>query len=179
MPRLPSAPSPAKTLRRSSLAFLIFWLLLALLLWAIFKWFENQKQASLRAYSLSTGELVIPRSPDGHFYIDGEVNHAPVLFLVDTGASSVAVSEQTARAAQLPAGAPITLSTAGGQRPGELVRKVPVKAGPLVANDTNVIVGLQMDSPKAALLGQSFLRHFEVSISAQEMIVRPAGSQAR
>lgn len=169
----PKTRSTASTLRRSTLAMMVFWLVVAGVLWAGFQWNETRQRANLAAYTASSGELVIPRSRDGHFYVAGEVNHAPVRFLVDTGATSVAVTAQLAQAARLPAGQPIVLATAGGNTRGRLVRGVPIKVGPLVYNDTTVTVGLQAERSDAALLGQSFLRHFDVRISAGQMTLKP------
>ena len=109
MPSPTSPPTPAQTLRRSIAALLAFWLLLAGVLWWGFSWWEGRQRAALAPYTQTTGELVIPRSRDGHFYVEGEINHQPVTFLVDTGASAVA----------------ITVSTANGKREGRLVHGVP------------------------------------------------------
>lgn len=166
-------PTPAQTVRRSTLALLAFWLLLAGALWWGFSWWEGRQRAALEPYTPGSGELVIPRQRDGHFYVQGEINHQPVHFLVDTGASSVAISNAVARAAQLPEGRRITVRTANGTRAARLVHGVPVKAGPLVHNDTSVTVGLDMGAAEGALLGQSFLRHFDVEIGADRMVLRP------
>ena len=173
MPTAPDTRSPASTLRRSTLALVAFWLLVAGALYAGFSWFEARERAALEPYTETSGELVIPRQRDGHFYVRGEINHQPVMFLVDTGASSVAITNQVARAANLPEGRRVTVNTAGGQRDARLVHGVPVKAGPLVHNDTTVTVGLDMGAPEGALLGQSFLRRFDVQISGDRMTIRP------
>ena len=49
----------------------------------------------------------ISRAPDGHFYLDAQVNGAQVHFLVDTGASMVALTAADAQRAgiALPSGA--------------------------------------------------------------------------
>lgn len=164
--------SPASSLRRNTLALLAFWLLAGALLWAGFEWYGQRQRAALEPYVEAGGQLVIPRSPDGHFYASGEVNRQPVRFLVDTGASGVAVSSALARAAGLPEGAPITLRTAAGERPGRLVHDVPVRVGPLARNDISVVTGLQVEAPDEALLGQSFLRHFQVTIDGNRMLLR-------
>lgn len=169
----PKTRSIASTLRRSTLALLVFWLVVAAGLWAGFQWHETRQRANLTAYTATGGELVIPRSRDGHFYVAGEVNHQPVRFLVDTGATSVAVTAELARAARLPKGQPIVLATAGGNTQGELVRGVPIKVGPLTYNDATVTVGLQAERADVALLGQSFLRHFDVRITSSQMTLQP------
>lgn len=168
----PPPPTPAQTLRRSTVALLAFWLLLGGALWWGFSWWEGRQRAALEPYTQTSGELVIPRQRDGHFYVRGEINHQPVNFLVDTGASSVAISSALARAAQLPEGRAITVSTANGTRAAQLVHGVPVKAGTLVHNDTSVTTGLDIGNADGALLGQSFLRHFDVQILSDRMVIR-------
>jgi aspartyl protease family protein len=165
-------PSIQKTTRLGALAITAVWLLVAAALYLAFERIEQNRQASLKPYALSSGELVIPRQRDGHFQVAGEVNRQPVTFLVDTGASHVSVSEALANQAGLPAGQNITMHTANGQRPGQLVRSVPVRAGHLVLNDTSVTVGLSGLLPEQALLGQAFLKHFDVEIRRDEMVLR-------
>ena len=118
------------------------------------------------------GDLRIPRARNGHFMVQGTVNGRPVEFLVDTGASSVVVSEAFAREAGLQGGTPTTFQTANGLLQGRTVRNVPVTVGPLSVSGTTVGVGLSGPGADRALLGQSFLSRFDVSISAQEMVIR-------
>ncbi len=165
-------PTLHTTARLGALAIAAVWLAVAGVLYLVFAHIEDQRQASLKPYALSSGELVIPRQRDGHFHVDGEVNHQPVRFLVDTGASHVSVSQALATQAGLPPGQSITLNTANGQRPGQLVRNVPVRVGPLVLNDTSVTVGLSGLPAEQALLGQAFLKHFDVEIRRDEMVLR-------
>ena len=47
-------------------------------------------------------EIVLERSSDGHFYADASVNGHTIRFLVDTGAGTVALTEEDAKAAGLP-----------------------------------------------------------------------------
>lgn len=161
-----------QTARFGALTIAVVWLAVATVLYGVFDRIEQNRQASLKPYALSSGDLVIPRQRDGHFHVDGEVNHQPVRFLVDTGASHVSVSQTLADQAGLPSGQSITLHTANGQRTGQLVRSVPVRAGHLVLNDASVTVGLSGHLPEQALLGQNFLKHFDVEIRRDEMVLR-------
>jgi aspartyl protease family protein len=167
-----SKPSIHKTARLGALAIAAVWLALAGVLYLVFDRVEQKRQANFKPYALSSGDLVIPRQRDGHFHVEGEVNRQPVTFLVDTGASHVSVSQALATQTGLPSGQDIMLSTANGQRPGQLVRGVPVRAGHLVLNDASVTVGLSGLRPDQALLGQAFLKHFDVEIRRDEMVIR-------
>lgn len=121
------------------------------------------------------GELVIPRHRDGHFYVDGRINGRPIRFMVDTGASTVTVSKDFARAAGLPAGQPTTFRTANGTVAGSTVRGVEVQAGPFSVSATSVGVGLVGGEAGHGLLGQSFLSHFEMRVSGKSLVLsRPA-----
>ena len=165
--------SVQQTTRTGALTILVIWLAVVGALYFVFNRIEKNREARLKPYALSSGELVIPRQRDGHFHVEGEVNHQPVSFLVDTGASHVSVSKALAQKAGLPPGQDITLSTANGQMAGQLVQSVPVRAGHLVLNTTTVTVGLQGMPPEQALLGQAFLKHFDVEIRRDEMVLRP------
>ncbi|PEQ11563.1 aspartyl protease [Novosphingobium sp. PC22D] len=58
--------------------------------------FAVHRQTSREAWL--TGETVLERQPDGHFYADVSVESRPYRFLVDTGASIVALTGEDADA---------------------------------------------------------------------------------
>lgn len=150
------------------LGVLAFWLLVMGVVWLAVEHYMQPKAMVVTA----TGDVRIPRSRDGHFYVEGSVNGRPITFLVDTGASSVVVSEAFARRAGLAGGEPTTFSTANGKLEGRTVRGVPVAVGPLSVSSVRVGVGLVGGSPDKGLLGQSFLRRFRMSISDNELILQ-------
>lgn len=47
-------------------------------------------------------EVTLDRGSDKHFYADASVNGQPVRFLIDTGASEIALTEKDARKAGIP-----------------------------------------------------------------------------
>lgn len=156
--------------RRSTvrhLAFLVIWLAVM----GVGYFVAESLLAPPKATVTAQGDLRIPRARNGHFYVDGTVNGRAVEFLVDTGASSVVVSEAFARGAGLEGGVPTTFQTANGLLRGRTVRNVPVTAGPLALSATTVGVGLAGPGAERALLGQSFLSRFDVTISGQEMVI--------
>lgn len=150
------------------LAILAFWLGVMGVLYAIM----NQVLKPAPLVVAVSGELLIPRSRDGHFYVAGMVAGRPVTFLVDTGASMVVVSEKFADAAGLARGQPATFKTASGDLQGRIVPGVTVSVGPASMSGARVGVGLVGGDPDMALLGQSFLSRFEVVLSGERMILR-------
>ena len=109
-------------------------------------------------------------SRDGHYYLKGALNGVPLTFMIDTGATYVSVGEDFARSARLPQGVTGYFSTAGGAVEGRIVKDQVVEAeGFRVSGLSVAVTPLQ---GKAGLLGQNFLRRFEVSQSAGLMRLR-------
>ena len=169
----PSGDSVHRTVRRGAWGITAFWLLLLGLLFLGFNHMEKRRTAGYQAHEGRGGELVIPREPDGHFYVAGRVNGQPVSFLVDTGATTVTVSEAFAQRAGLNGGQPVTFQTANGMLPGRLLRQVPVQAGHLALPGVTVAVGMVGKPPEVALLGQNFLSRYDIQILQKEMRLVP------
>lgn len=121
-------------------------------------------------------EIVLAVAADGHFYLDGTINDAAVSFVVDTGASNVTVGGRWARQAGLPEGLPAFFNTANGRVEGRLVPRQKVRAACMEVDDITVAVSPGLD--EIGLLGQNFLRRFEVVQTARELRLRlrPAAS---
>lgn len=162
------ATPDARALRWGPLAILMFWLLVMGVLYAAMSYMLKPPALQVSA----TGELLIPRARDGHFYAQGEVHGKPITFLVDTGASLVVVSQEFARAAGMAQGEPTTFRTAAGELQGRLVSGVTVTVGPARVSGTRVGVGLVGSDSGVGLLGQSFLSRFEIVLSGDTMVLR-------
>lgn len=62
--------------------------------------FKDQLTGQLyvdHAVPAGEGVLAFRRAPDGHFYVNAEVNGEPVRFMVDTGATDLVLTEADAR----------------------------------------------------------------------------------
>jgi aspartyl protease family protein len=162
-----------RTVRRGAWGITAFWLLLLGLLFLGFDHMEKRRTAGYQAHEGGGGELVIPRRPDGHFYVEGRVNGHAVSFLVDTGATTVTVSEALAQRAGLKGGQSVIFQTANGTLPGRLLRQVPVQAGHLALPGVTVAVGMVGKPPEVALLGQNFLSRYDIQILQNEMRLVP------
>jgi aspartyl protease family protein len=157
-----------KTLRWGTFGIVVFWTCLMSLLYVAMKHYMNPKPVVVTA----SGEWIIPRARDGHFYALGSVNGKPANFLVDTGASLVTVSEKFALEAGLSQGLPAVFSTANGDMPGRIVSDVPVSMGPINVSAVRIAVGFVGHETDDALLGQSFLSKFEVILQKDQMTLR-------
>lgn len=96
--------------------------------------------------------------PSGHFFVDAVVNGTTIRFLVDTGASVVALNRDDARAAGISEGVlsfTENMSTANGEALAARATLRTVRLEQLEVLDVPAVV---MDQPMAvSLLGMSFL----------------------
>jgi aspartyl protease family protein len=151
------------------LQMLVFWCVVMGALYLAMTYYLQPQKPQVRA----NGDVVVARAPDGHFYLPGEINGQALTFLVDTGASVVSVSEAFAEKAGLQGGTPTTFRTANGDRAGRIVQGVTVRAGAVEVTSVEVGVGLLGGAQDEALLGQSFLSKFDVSISKDRLVLHP------
>ncbi len=119
-------------------------------------------------------QTTLPRAADGHFYAELRVNGTPVKFLVDTGASMVALTREDAQRIGIPiseadfTGTAQTASGSVGLKPVVLDR---VSLGPLEANAVDAAVVQQ--GLGQSLLGQSWLKRVgKVTIEGDQMVLR-------
>lgn len=106
--------------------------------------------------------VVLTADPSGHFLPDGHINGKSVKFMVDTGATTVALGAAEARRIDLKFehGQRVQINTANGMSTGYLIRLGSVRVGDVVAYDVDAVV-----SPQAmpfVLLGNSFLNRFQL-----------------
>jgi aspartyl protease family protein len=117
--------------------------------------------------------VVLQRGRNGHYMAEGEINGQPVKFLVDTGATDVAISEKMARAMGLDFGPRIRVMTAAGPVGAWVTRLDRVRVGSLELNDVRATITPGLND--AALLGMSFLKHFSLRQEGDNLLIERAG----
>jgi len=132
------------------------------------------KTRAAQSITYSDGNaVVLQREANGHFFVDAQVNGMPVHFLIDTGASGVALTTADAQRVGLPfsrAEFGAVGQGASGAVNGKFVTldRVSMK-GKTVQNVSGVI----LDGGDTSLLGQSFLsRMGKIEISGDQMVIR-------
>jgi aspartyl protease family protein len=115
--------------------------------------------------------IVLPVSSGGHFMTQGAVNGRSVNFMLDTGATTVAMSAADAQRIGLDysKGQPIRVSTANGVAPGYRVQLDSVRVGDVEIHDVEAIVS-QQPMPYV-LLGNSFISRFSMRRDADQMVL--------
>lgn len=106
--------------------------------------------------------IVLTADGRGHFNPEGQINGRAVQFVVDTGATSVALSEADARRIDLKYenGQRVRVNTANGPAVAYLVRLDSVRIGDVTVYGVEAVVTPQ--SMGQVLLGNSFLNHFQM-----------------
>ncbi|MEG1280605.1 MAG: retropepsin-like aspartic protease [Comamonas sp.] len=167
-PAVSQKPAPASASKRTTWLLVGGWLVVMFVIYLVTDVYRKPAEGKVLAH----GVLEIQRDRDGHFRVPGTVNGVPVQFMVDTGASIISITDRIAERAQLPEGVPMQFQTANGVREGTMSRADRIEVGPLTVNNLRVGTGYTSEGEKDALLGQNFLRYFDVSISGNTMVLR-------
>ena len=124
-------------------------------------------------------ETRVTRAPDGHYWLRAEINGHPANFLVDTGATLTAVSDQTAAAAGLEprrAGVPVRMQTANGAVAAELTTIDELRFGNVVARGLDAVIAPGLGPTN--VIGMNFLsRLASVRLEGETMILVPHNPQ--
>ena len=139
--------------------------------WVADHWLAQQANPNQQPVITANGEVVLQRNRDGHYVADGEINGHKVTFMVDTGATSVALSSRLARVIDVKRGAAIQVDTANGLALGYQTRLNTVRLGDIVVHEVSAVFsdGMMDDT---VLLGMSFLKHVEFTQRANQLTLR-------
>ncbi|MCV6627843.1 MAG: retroviral-like aspartic protease family protein [Cellvibrionaceae bacterium] len=146
-----------------------------LLAWGIYSYEPDITEPYLNAAEpktsyLNNGQAVVTIKQDsqGHYLFIGEINGKKVKFLLDTGATLVAVPPGVARYLGLPFGQSVKSHTANGESISYLSRARQIKVGGITLNniEASIATGFEGDT---ILLGMSFLKNLSVKQEAGKM----------
>ena len=135
---------------------------------------EGQANPNREPISVMRGQQVevrLEQNRQGHYVVSGTINGKPVVFLVDTGATSVAVPAHLADELNLPHGRSGMASTANGKVRITLTEIAHLTLGgiSLYNVEANINPGMQSDQ---ILLGMSALKQLEFTQRGETLILR-------
>ena len=113
--------------------------------------------------SNATSSVTLYANREGHFVSDCQINGATLKFLVDTGATTVALNSGDAKFANIDykRGEPVQVSTANGVVTAYRVTIANLKIGAVTLNQVEASV-LEGGSPSIVLLGMSALNRLDM-----------------
>lgn len=118
-------------------------------------------------------EVTLQRNRYGHYATDGRLNGQPVVFMLDTGATGVAIPGPIAKQLKIKRGSPHEVQTANGTGTAYATRLQSVSVGDIKLENVSasIVPGYISDE---ILLGMSFLRHIEFTQRGNTLILKQA-----
>lgn len=155
----------------TALAWVIFMVLLGFYFTDVLEEQRNPNRSLRTEYTQDQKrEVTLQRNKFGHYVTSGKINGHPVVFLVDTGATGVAIPEHIARRLKIKPGRAFQVQTANGVATSYATRLNRVSVGEIELHDVDagIVPGFKSNE---ILLGMSFLRHIEFTQKADTLIL--------
>jgi len=148
-------------------AILAIWIVLLIITTFIFNGLLDDinnpnKKLSVSVNENGQKELVLERNKYGHYVATGQINGQSVEFLLDTGATVVAVPEHIAKQLKLKKGQDYLSQTANGSSLSYETTIDILTLGDIVMSNVpaSISSGMEFDE---ILLGMSFLKHLQLT----------------
>lgn len=142
------------------------------------QWFsgveERKRNPNQRPESMLSGDAVEVRlmsNRQGHYLLNGQINGQDVTFLLDTGATFVAIPASVAQRLQLPQGRRFQVNTANGTADSFATTIERLQLGDIELRDVGAGIVPGMGGADI-LLGMSALQQLEFSQQGGELILR-------
>ena len=142
-------------------------------LYLLFSMLENSSSGTVSSVDPSGAAMVVlEQDRNGHYLAEGQINGRSVTFLVDTGATDVALPESTARALGLDFGPRVQVMTAAGPANAWVTRLDDVTVGGI--RRKNVRATITDGEFNGILLGMSFLKYYNLQQQDGRLVIREA-----
>lgn len=135
---------------------------------------HNANPNRAEVLALQHGEVRLQRNQEGHYLAQGEINGQLVTFLVDTGATRVALSPGLAQKLALARGSVATVQTANGPTSAYQTTLKTVRLGSIEVHDVAALITTGLDGD-TVLLGMSFLKQMEFTQRGSVLTLKPLG----
>lgn len=154
---------------------ILVWLgVLAGLTWAFGLWDQRQDNPNMRPVSYSSEalrEVQLEQNRQGHYLATGEINGTRAIFILDTGATDVVVSQDLADSIGLRRGQPHIAQTANGRVRVYATRLDRLQLGSIDLRDVRASINPAMTG-EHVLLGMSALKQVEFTQRGTTLTLR-------
>ena len=136
-------------------------------------WQDMGGQFMPRQSVAAGGEVTLPRAADGHYYVTLTISGTAVEFMVDTGASTVVLSQDDARKLGIDPAGLVYLGSA--QTANGRVRTARVMLDDVVLGgfeDPKLAASVNDGEMDGSLLGMNYLGRFQIEIAGDKMVLR-------
>ncbi len=169
-------PRQQPTIRLGTGMIAAAWIVLLGMMTILFTgWLEEQDNPnrSVEGDTLKNGvrEIVLRPNRSGHYVATGSIDNQPVVFLLDTGATTVSVPGQLAKRLQLSRGAAMPATTANGTIITYATTLSKVQLGTLALHEIRANINPHMQGDEV-LLGMSFLKRVEFTQKSNQLTLR-------
>ncbi|MNH04307.1 Retroviral aspartyl protease [compost metagenome] len=167
------SPPPGK--RAGKILMIVAWAAALFLATRFFaQWEERERNPNAQVQSEHGEGFIEVRllgNGQGHFVVDGAINGQVVHFMLDTGATDVAIPEALAAGLNLQRGSAVLLSTANGRTEGYRTRLDSLQLGDIHLRNVRALVVPGLDG-QTVLLGMSALKQLEFTQRGGTMLLR-------
>lgn len=169
-------PEVKEQKRIGTFMVVLMWLLLLIFLISFFediidRQINPNQNLSTKYSEDGVREVELQRNRYGHYVTAGSINGQPVVFMLDTGATGVAVPLHIANQLQLERGASIQVQTANGLATGYSASLDRVAVDGIELENVRAIINPN-DDTDVILLGMSFLKKIEFTQRGDVLTLR-------
>ncbi len=127
----------------------------------------------------NNGTFRVRQAEDGHFWVNAEINGVSVRLMIDSGATTTALSAKTARDTNIEvsdSGFPVVISTANGTIEARRASVGSFKVGPIERKDMAVVVSPSFGDTN--VVGMNFLSTLDSwRVEKGELLLNPSPPQ--
>lgn len=173
-----SAPAPDFGRRLGGWMLVLLWIILlagaALLAQRWLNEREIAREARVLVDEYGQQALLLQQDRYGQYLLKGSANNQEVIFLLDTGASGISIPASVAQRLRLERGRPFPVVTANGTVEVYSTELDSIRIGPFARTKVQAHINPSMQGD-VALLGMSFLRHYELLQRSGELTISLPG----